>query len=814
VRARTASTAEPGLAGSVRIGLALARLNVLGSVLMIGAHPDDENTPVLVYLTLGRGARVGYLSLTRGEGGQNLLGPEQGELLGLIRTQELLAARRIDAAEQYFTRAIDFGYTKSSADTLSRWGHDTVLADLVWVIRRFRPDVVVQVFTGTPSDGHAQHQASGILATEAFAAAAGRARFPDQLRWVEPWQAKRLMQGGFRSAGGPGVELNIGEFDPRLGFSYLEIAGMSRSMHRSQGMGAPEWRGAGTGRLKFLAGEPAEQDIFEGIDITWSRVPGGGRVGEILGQAARQFTPDRPENSIPLLLQARPLVAAIQDPWADLKLHELDETVAMCAGLWLDATSEKATAFPGGSLKISVEAVNRSRFPLTLRNVRLEGMPGLPAADTTASALPYNLVVRRSFTVAVPEDQPYSQPYYLERAHGPNVYDVPDQERIGEAESPAPLRARFRIEAGSEEIEIVRPVVQRYVDRLEGETTRTLVVAPPLSIRISEPVLLFPSLEARTVAVLVKGVAGAASGELRLEAPPGWRIQPASQPFAVENADEETTLWFRLNPPGGQTTSVLRAVATNNAREYSTEVDVMRYPDLAPQTAFLSATARLVRAGVRTAARQIGYVMGAGDQVPRALRQMGCEVTSLGSNEMAQGDLSRLDAIVTGVRAFNVRADLRASLPRLLEYVEAGGTLLVQYNVADGRSPETVARVGPYPLKLGRTRVTAPSAPVARLDPEHPLLTTPNRINERDFSGWIQERGLYFATEWDPRYQPLFECHDAGEQPSEGATLYAPHGKGAYVFTALSWFRQLPGGVPGAFRIFANLLSAGMAARR
>jgi LmbE family N-acetylglucosaminyl deacetylase len=806
--------AQPHLAGSVRIKLALKRLNVLGSVLMIAAHPDDENTPVLAYLSRGRNVRTAYLSLTRGEGGQNLLGPELGELLGLIRTQELLAARQIDGAEQYFTRAIDFGYTKTAAEALSRWGHEAVLSDVVWIIRRFRPDVILQVFTGTPSDGHGQHQASGILAREAFTAAADPSRFPEQLRWAEPWQARRLMQGGFKSPERPAIEAGIGDFDPLLGLTYVEIAGMSRSMHRSQGMGAPEWRSAGNGSLVFLAGEPARQDIFDGIDISWSRLPGGARVGEILRQAAQRFLPEQPEETIPLLLEARPLMAALRDPWAELKLRELDETVALCAGLRLDATAGAATAFPGESQQVDAEAVNHSGFPLSLHGVRLEGIAGISAEDSTISALARNRLSRRRLPLVIPAGQPYSQPYWLERPHGPGRYEVPDQGMVGLAESPAPFTTRFRIGAGAGELRIARPVVRRHFDRLAGEVTRTLVVAPPISVRITEPVLLFPDSKAKRVAVLVTGIAGAACGELRLEAPPEWRAQPASRTFRLEYEDEETTLWFTLKPPGARTAAVLRAIASSGGREFSTDMDMICYPDLAPQAVFLPATARLVRAEVRTLARRTGYVKGSGDEVPRALRQMGCEVEFLSHDDLAQGDLSRFDAIVTGVRAYNVRADLRAKLDRLLRYVQGGGTLVVQYNVADGRSPETVARIGPYPLRLGRARVTAPDAPVGLLDPEHPLLMSPNKISAQDFEGWVQERGLYFASEWDPRYQPLFQCHDPGEAPLQGATLYARYGEGAFVFTAFSWFRQLPAGVPGAFRIFANLLSAGAAARR
>jgi LmbE family N-acetylglucosaminyl deacetylase len=800
--------AQRNIAGSVRTRLALERLNNLGSVLMIGAHPDDENTGLLAYLARGRKVRAAYLSATRGEGGQNLIGSEQAEMLGLIRTQELLAARRIDGAEQFFTRAIDFGYSKTAEETLAKWDRERVLADIVWTIRRFRPDVIVIQHSGTPSDGHGHHQAVGILGREAFVAAAAKSMFPEQLRWTEPWQAKRMLGRG----SGAGIPIDTGEFDPMLGFSYSEIAGMSRSMHKSQGMGASEQRGTSRSNLSHVAGDAASSELFDGIDTTWNRLPGGAPVGKLLEEALRTFVPEQPDKTVPLLVKARPLIAAIKGPLAMRKLEELDEAIALCTGLWLDASADRHAAVPGESLQVNLEAINRSRAPLALKSVKLEGMAGAPEADFAMVSLAYNAPQRRALQVAVPADQPYSQPFWLLKPSRGSTYMIENQEMIGLAEPPPILRARFLILAGSEEINLVRPVIRRYVDRVEGETSRPLVAVPPVAVRIPEPVLVFPDGKAKKVEVLMRTNIAGAAGELRLAAPANWRIQPASLPFQIPEADAETTLSFTVSASAGPTVGELRAVATLNGREISSDMQVIAYAGMPIQTVFPPSNARLVRADIRNLAVRIGYVMGAGDEVPAALRQLGCEVTLLAGEDLATGDLSRFDAIVAGVRAYNVRTDLRANQKRLLEYVQQGGTLVVQYNVVDRRSP-TLQAIGPFPLQIGSARVSVEEAPVTFLNPQHPLLAVPNKIGEDDFRGWIQERGLNFAAQWDGQYEALFEMHDPNEDPLKGGTLYARYGKGVYIFTALSWFRQLPAGVPGAFRIFANLLSAAKSAR-
>jgi LmbE family N-acetylglucosaminyl deacetylase len=791
--------AQANLAGALEVRLALERASVLGSVLMIGAHPDDENTAALAYLTRGRHVRAAYLSLTRGEGGQNLLGPEQGDLLGVIRTQELLAARRIDGAEQYFTRAIDFGFSKSARETFAKWGRDRILADVVWVIRRFRPDVIISCFSGTSRDGHGHHQAAGILAKEAFKAAGDRARFPEQLKFAEPWQAQRLvwsMHLAGESVPG-GIAIDAGEYDPVLGRSYAEIAAMSRSMHRSQGMGARQRGGASTVYLAPLAGTPAGSDLFDGIDTTWSRVRGGEAVGRILREAKTDFDGEHPESILPALLEAEARLAGLHDAWAELKRRELAETIASCASLSLDASAERWDAAPGSSIPIRLTALARSRVDARLTGISIEGAG---RSLTMNTPLPFDRPVTREAVWRVPDDARPSQPYWLAAPPDGDSYTIADQRMVGTAENPPVLAARFRVVIAGRLFEYTRPVVCRYIDRLRGELTRPLAVVPRVPVRFAEPVIVFPDTQPRKVEAFVTADVADSRGELALQAPAGWKVEPSARKFEAATPGEQVLLSFEVRPPAGDGRGALRAGARG--------MEVIAYSHIQPQAVFPPAEVRLVRAGIKVLARRIGYVMGAGDEIPRALRQIGCDITLLTGEDLASGNLSSFDAIVTGVRAYNVRSDLRANQHRLLEYVSNGGTLVVQYNVLDAALAPGMIRLGPYPIRIGRARVTNENSPVGFPDPASPLLANPNRITPSDFSGWLQERGLYFAIEWDPHYRSLFESHDAGEPPLPGGMLYARYGGGAYVFTAYSWFRQLPAGVPGALRIFANLLGA------
>jgi LmbE family N-acetylglucosaminyl deacetylase len=823
-------SAQRELSGEIEIRQALEKLDTLGSAMMIGAHPDDENTALIAWLARGRHVRTSYLSLTRGEGGQNLIGSEQGDEMGVIRTQELLAARKIDGGEQYFTRAIDFGFTKSADETLSdKWPRDKVLGDVVWNIRRFRPDVIILRFTGTPRDGHGHHQSSAILGREAFAAAADPARFPEQLQYVQPWQAKRLMmnmatfttQQEKEAMATPGrLEVDLGEYSPELGYSYGEIAGMSRSQHRSQGMGSAERKGSQKNYLVTLAGDTATKDLFDGVDIGWGRLKGGAAIAGQLSQAMDAYAPTHPEELLPRLAKVRPLIAAIDDPLARRKLKELDELTALSAGLSLEAQADKFSVTPGANLKVNFTATVRSPATTTLIGIRLTGVDDAPAVNLATAVLVNNQPSQYSATVRIPVGQPYSGPYWLAFPKDGEMYSVKDPREIGNADNAPVLEAIFSLKIAGMEVELTRPVQHRYVDRVYGELVRPLAVVPPVAVALEEKALVFLDNKPRRVEVAVRSNAGKESGDVHLEVPTGWKIDPPTRHFELAITDEQTNVDFDLTAPSGDTRGTLKAVAQVGDRAVSVGTEVIQYPHIPVQTLFPPAQAALVRTDLKVLSKNVGYVMGAGDEVPTALRQMGCDVTLLMPDDLARGDLSKYDAIVTGVRAWNVRPDLRAHYARLYEFAQKGGTVVVQYNVPEGGGPgptgappadnTILEHIGPYPIRISRNdRVTVEEAPVTYPNPQISLLQAPNKIVPADFEGWVQERGLYFADQWDPKYQTVLSSHDPGEMPLPGGMLYTKLGKGAYIFTAYSWFRELPAGVPGAYRIFANLLSAG-----
>ena len=858
------------LSGEIEIREALERLNTLGSVMMIGAHPDDEREQVLAYLALGRHVRTAYLSLTRGEGGQNLIGPEQGDELGIIRSQELLSSRRIDGAEQYFTRAIDFGFSKTADETLQKWDRNKVLGDVVYNIRRFRPDVVILVFSGTPRDGHGHHQASSILGKEAFSLAGDPTKFPEQLAYVQPWAPKLLMM----NAGGPGgaqakgkggqnkagkntddtppadrLNLDVGVYSPELGASFGEIGGASRSENRTQGTGAAETKGSQLATMETVAGDKATKDLFENLDITWNRLPGGAAVGAIVNQAVDSFVPARPEALLPELVKARPLIAAIvastKDPMAERKLKELDETIALCSGLSLEAQSDKAAVSPGATLRVNFTAIQRLPNQVALTGIRLTGMDGAPTVNLAPTVLANNQPSRYNASFTIPQDQPYTQPYWLAQPKDGALYSVPDPRDIGLPENPPALTAHFRVQIAGTEIELTRPVQYRYVDRVYGEQVRPFTVIPPVAVSLAESALVFGDAKPRRIEVAVRSNSGKVAGDLRLDVPAGWTAAPASSHFELTATDEQTNVFFNLVPPAGDSRGKIRAIAQVGTHTVSVGTEVIQYPHITTQTLLPPAEATLVRADIRILSKTVGYVMGAGDDVPQAIRQLGCEVTLLTESDLSHGDLTRFDAIVTGVRAFNTRPDLRANYQRLFDYANNGGTLIVQYNVPEGGAPPPpapgaaaqpapaqpvqptpalppavaaagdgglLAHIGPYPIRISRNdRVTVEEAPITFPNPDLRLLHVPNQITSADFDGWVQERGLYFSDQWDPKYVSVLESHDPGEMPLPGGMLYAPVGNGAYIFSAYDWFRELPAGVPGAYRFFANMLSAAKA---
>jgi len=800
----------------------LDRLQTLGSVLYVAAHPDDENTAVLAALSKGRNLRTAYLSITRGGGGQNLIGPELGDGLAAIRTQELLAARRLDGAEQFFTAAVDFGFSKTAEESLRLWHHDAVLGDVVRTIRAFRPDVILTRFPPDARAGHGHHTASAMLAIEAFAAAADPARFPEQLKaGLRSWQATRLLWNHFRFSEdapkpAPGsLTLDVGAFDPLLGRSYGELAAESRSQHRSQGFGVLAQRGAREESFELLAGKPAKADLFEGLDLGWSRFPGTAEVAARLREARQGFRPDRPAASLPALLHARKalraLPAALQtEPLIQAKAAELEDLLRAAAGLWVEAIADRQRLAPEDRLTVNTAVLARGGSPLVLESLTLEAVTpeGSHTLETHLDGrpLPDNAPRKEAFTLTVPSATPLGHPHWL---GGPGAGPW-----AGLPESPAPFRLRARLALPEGTFDTVVPVQFRFRDPVLGERYQPLAVVPAAFVHLEEGVQIFEGPGAKEVRLKVIAGAARAAGRVRLQVPSPWKVEPAERAFTLSRAGEEGELSFRLTPPASTGSGELR-VEVDTGAGFGAARGLLKldHPHIPLQTLLPEARARLERFDLKHNGHRIGYIMGAGDDIPQALRRLGYEVDLLSDEALAREDLARFDAIVLGIRAYNTRPALQTLKERLHGYVAGGGTEVVLYTVNTGFPGINAAMVtdaiGPYPFKVGRKRVTDETVPVRLLQPGHPLFHRPNKLTAKDFEGWVQERSLYHAEGWDARYTPLLGMADPGEAEDQGALIVAQHGKGHYVYTGLAFFRQLPDGVPGATRLFANLLALG-----
>ncbi|MEW6364060.1 MAG: PIG-L family deacetylase [Acidobacteriota bacterium] len=790
--------------------LALEKLLVVGSALYLGAHPDDENTAMLAYLAQGRKVCTGYLSLTRGDGGQNLIGSEKGDALGVIRTQELLAARRVDGAEQLFTRASDFGFSKTPGETLAVWGKEKTLADVVWVIRSFRPDIIITRFPTTGDGGHGHHTASAMLAVEAFEAAGDPGRFPEQLRWVSPWRPRRLFwnawvpQGQTRPAEAPELlTVDLGTYDQLLGQAYTELAAQARSMHKSQGFGAPARRGTWPNYLQLLAGEPARADPFEGIDLTWHRIAGGDRVREHLQRALDRLSDEAPSASVASLLSALDQIDRLPSggPLIDRKRAEVVDAIRSCCGIWLEAVIDRPVVSPGASTKLTVSALKREPIPVVCKRVEVSHVAGDFLAD---QSLQDNLLAVKEAPIQIPSDLPYTHPFWLNGAAAPASAYFPDY--AGRASNPPAFVAKFFLLVDGHEITYERPVLYRWTDPVEGERYREIAVVPKITVNLEAQALIFPRPTERAFRLAARANAENASGSIVIGAADGWRVHPATVPLSFTTSGEEKTIQIRITPPEVESTSELKIELRASRDEPAHSLVEINYAHIPPQTLLPLATSKLVRVDMAAPRSRVGYVMGSGDEIPDVLRQMGFEVTLLSDGDIEQNRLDRFDAIVVGVRAFNTRPRLSALQQQLFDYAASGGTLIVQYNTDRDLVTD---RLAPYPLTLSRDRVTDERSPVTLLEPEHPLLTRPLKITAKDFDGWIQERGLYFPSKWDPAFVPLLAMADPDEKETRGALLAAPCGKGVYIYTGLSFFRQLPAGVPGAIRLFANLLSGG-----
>ena len=793
----------------------LEKLNFLGSALYVAAHPDDENTRLISYLANDMHAKTAYLSLTRGDGGQNLIGPEIRKLLGVIRTQELLAARASDGGEQLFTRAKDFGYSKHPDETLEIWNKDAVLSDVVRAIRTFKPDVIINRFNHrNPGSTHGHHTASAMLSFEAFDLVGDATKFPETAITYGSWQPKRLLfntswwfygsKEKFENADKSNlVSVETGNYYPALGLSNGEIASLSRSMHKSQGFGSTGTRGKQTEYLEFLKGEFPQDttNIFDGINTSWSRIEGGVAIGKILNPLLDSFNFQDPSTIVPQLVEAYKLLKDTkQGHWRSIKLKELEELIVACSGVFLEAVANKESINPMGAYTLKVEAINRGANKITLSTITTASGLILSSKEIVLlSNEKENLELEVTSQNKVP-----STAYWLKSKGTLGMYSAP-KDLIGLPQTPAAEQISFTLNIDNTALQILKDVVYKFNDPVDGEVYRPFNVLPKVSASIAEKVLVFADKNPQKVAVHVRAGKDNLEGTLQLNAPKGWVVS-SPQLFTLERQGETSTLWFTVTPPKNQSQGYLRPLIQIGDTYYDKELINIDYDHIPYQSVLLPSKAKVVRINIEKKGQHIGYIQGAGDGVGQSLEQIGYSVTNLNVTEISAQSLKKYDAVVVGVRAYNTIAALAFAQKELNKYVQAGGTMVVQYNTSHRL---VTTQVAPYALSLSRDRVTDEFAPVTILDPSHSVLNSPNKITQEDFKGWVQERGLYFPNKWAEEFTPILAMNDKGAPQTKGSLLVARYGKGHYVYTGLSFFRELPAGVAGAYRLFANIISIG-----
>jgi LmbE family N-acetylglucosaminyl deacetylase len=809
---------QPKQLNSSEIYQAVQKLNVLGSVLYIAAHPDDENTRLISYMSNAVKARTAYLSLTRGDGGQNLIGPEIRELLGVIRTQELLAARGVDGGEQRFTRANDFGYSKHPDETLDIWNKDEVLADVVWAIRKFKPDIIINRFDHrTPGQTHGHHTSSAMLSMEAFDLVNDASKYSSQLELTEIWQPKRLFfntswwfygsQKKFEEADKSNMlNFDIGTFYSTLGRSNNEMASLASSQHLSQGFGRLSQRGSQQEYIDFLKGDPLDDsnDIFAGIDTSWNRIKGGQSIETILSEIENNFNFVNPSAHLPQLLEAYKLLQNVTDDhWKTIKTKELKTIIEACAGLYIEVSATRPHASKNSDVDLKMEVLNRSNSKINLVSYNLSTLPN---GISKNMELPMNQRLNFEEAITIPNNMAYTAPYWLNTNSTLGMYHVENQNLIGLPETPRAVFVDFNLTIEGTPITLTKPVIYRYSKPDKGELYRPFEIIPEVSASISNEVFIFENDQQKEIEVTVKAGRDAIEGFVQMTYPNDWSIYPQKQKIEIANIGDIQKVVFTLIPPKGKSEGLITPMVNINGELYTDELIEIDYAHIPFQTVLMPSESKVVRLDIQKRGNNIGYIEGAGDVVPESLRQIGYNVTIIEPDQISPENLSNFDAIVMGIRAYNIVEALKFKQKFLLDYVNEGGNLVIQYNTSRGLKVDNLA---PYDLKLSRDRVTDENALVSILEPNHPILNFPNKITSQDFEGWVQERGLYFPNEWSEEFTPLLASNDKGETSKEGALLVAKYGKGNYIYTGLSFFREFPAGVSGAYRLFANLLSAG-----
>lgn len=799
---------QPASSGEILLGL--KKLKHMGSVLYIAAHPDDENTRLIAYLSNGALIRTGYLSLTRGDGGQNLIGTEKGEYIGLLRTQELLEARKVDGGTQFFTRAVDFGYSKSSEETLEKWDREKVLKDMVWVIRKFQPEVLITRFPPNNYGGHGHHSASAILAEEAFDKAADPSYAPEQLSYYKPWQPKSLYFNTStwwdktipeQAEGNKEfIQLDIGTYNQERGQWHNEIASLSRSKHKSQGFGTTLSRGSQKEYLKYVKGEKRVGALFSRQDLSWEGVEGGKEVQEMISSLIADFNPMEPSASIKGLVDLRKKVRGLAFDQKEIKLKEIDELILDCYGLYIEAISaQEYVSNDRPETTVEMRIINPSPVELTLLGYKTNYQKTMEGVD---SLILNNQEINKEFTFSSPKSE-ISQPYWLWKDFI-NMFHVENRENIGKPENDPFASVDLNIRVFGEVLSVTQPIEFKKRDRVKGELRVPLKNYPSVMVTPQVQNLIFSGQTYKPVSVVVKSLITDKEVEVKVNLPKGFEAKEPSFNLQFEEPGEEKTLVFQIKPTVASASGTFQFSASVNEEQFTRGLKTIEYDHITKQVLFPNAEVKATKIDLAHNLKKVGYLMGAGDEVPELLRNIGIDVTLLTPEELNTLNLNEFDVIVGGVRLYNTQKAMAYTHKALMDYVNQGGTYVMQYSTSYGLVTE---EIGPFPFQISRKRVTKEEAEVTFLAPDHSIMTSPNTISKDDFKGWNQERGLYFANEWDDRYTPLFAWNDPGEEPQKGGLLVADYGKGAFVYTGISFFRHLPYGVPGSYRLLVNVLS-------
>lgn len=798
---------------SAEIFQKIKKLNVLGNVLYLAAHPDDENTRFISYCANEKMFNTGYLSLTRGSGGQNLIGTEIRDELGIIRTQELLSARKIDGGEQFFSRANDFGYSKNPKETLEIWDHQKILADVVWVIRKFRPDIIVCRFPTNGKGGHGHHTSSALLASEAFELSADSSKFKEHLKYVNTWKPKRVVINTGRwwndniSDDNPAVvSLDIGGYNKLLGTSYNELAALSRSMHKSQGFGSTGKRGEYLEYFEYLKGDSAKNNLFEGVDFSWKRAGENtlssqnitSSVHRLIDEIIRNYNGADPSQSIPRLIKVKELMVKIEDRfWREKKIEEVEDIILQCSGLFLEMTTLSSKKTARDSVSFTLEIVNRSNLKMQLKSIACRDLKFYKKYEKT---LKENHVLNLNNKTNIPKTIPISQPFWLLNSPSKGSYNFDSFSLIGNSENHPSAEFEITVEIGGQLINYKRPLIFKWNDPVKGEQTKNWIVCPKVTANINENIMIFSEQKKQSISVTLTAHTKDQTGAINIIKPEGWEVIGPKE-YNLKEIDQQIELEYQISPQKKAKNGFLE-FELNSQEAFGFKT--LNYDHIKQQTWFPKSKLQLSYLNLDIVPKKIGYLMGAGDLIPDYLKILNYDIELLSSEELTLNKLKNYDVIITGVRFFNVNESSSKIVPFLMEYTKQGGNVIVQYNTSYRLKTKDFS---PYPIKISRDRVTQEDAPVTFLNSSHPVMNYPNKILKEDFDSWVQERGLYFPNGWSKEYETIFSWNDRGEKPKKGSLLIAKHGKGYYTYTGISFFRQLPQGVSGAYKLLVNIIS-------